>query len=515
MLFKSANTKFHVLFPAVFIFLLGFISACSANNNTVYEQLQNESLTYYIDANIGNDNNSGLSPEDAFASSKNINSIKLLPGTKVLLKSGTKYLGPIEFVGSGTSTNPIIISSYGGEEKPLIEGKGKEKFAVKIYNSSYLELRNIEITNTGNERKGGRRGIIVEAKDCKISKHIVLDNLFIHDVNGSLIKKDGGGSAILWQNHGSVLKTKFDSLIIQNCHIKNCTRNAINSRGYTNRDNWYPSTNVIIRNNLIEGVPGDGIVPIGTDGTLIEYNVMRNCPDVMPVGDAAAGIWPWSADNTLIQFNEVSGHKAKWDAQGFDSDWNCLNTTIQYNYSHDNYGGFLLVCNNGAKYNTPVNIGTKNTIVQYNISVNDGIRPYETHRSWFSPIMHISGSVENTLLFSNIFIIPEKQKTEIDRTVVQMDNWGGPWPNKTFFFKNIFSLNEVGEMKYGKDKETLAKENIIENRDFSLIENNAAEIPGWAAPYTNALNADYKTKLVNAFFKDDVEMQKLISDLNN
>lgn len=502
------------LFGLVWLFALIFtINACSANND--FEELNNDSLTYYIDANTGNDNNSGLSPEDAFATLKNLNSVKLLPGTNILLKSGTKYRGPVEFVGSGTSPNPIIISSYGGEQKPLIEGLGVEKYAVKILNSNYLELSNIEITNTGNEREAGRRGVIIEAKDCKLSKNIILDNLFIHDVNGSLVKKDGGGSAILWQNQGSNIKTKFDSLIIQNCHIKDCTRNAINSRGYTNRDNWYPSTNVIIRNNLIEGVPGDGIVPIGTDGTIIEYNVMRNCPDMMTVGDAAAGIWPWSSDNTHIQFNEVSGHKAKWDAQGFDSDWNCINTTIQYNYSHDNYGGFLLVCNNGAKYNTPVNIGTKNTIVQYNISINDGIRPYETHRSWFSPIMHISGPVENTLLFSNIFIIPEKQKTEIDRTVVQMDNWGGPWPNKTFFYKNVFSLNEVGQINYGEDKETVAKQNIIEKKGFALIEDNSAEIPGWAAPYISDFDTEYKTKLINAFFKDNAEMQKIISELNN
>ncbi len=52
---------------------------------------------------------------------------------------------------------------------------------------------------------------------------------------------------------------------------------------------------------------------------LIEYNVMRNCPDMLPDTEAAAGIWPWSCDNTLVQFNEVSGHKAPWDAQGFDS----------------------------------------------------------------------------------------------------------------------------------------------------------------------------------------------------
>jgi len=493
--------------------LLLTIHACSSNNEIEIPQI--DELTFYIDANSGNNQNSGNSPEDALTSLSRFNNTELLPGTKILIKSGTKYSGPIIFKGNGTSSLPILISSYGGDEKPLIEGKGKEKFAVKIFNSSYLEFKNIEITNTGNEPEAERRGVIIEAKDCELSKHIILDNLFIHDVNGILVKKKGAGSAILWQNHGTYHKTKFDSLIIQNCHIKNCTRNAINSRGYTNRENWYPSSNVIIRNNLIEGVPGDGIVPIGTDGTIIEYNVMRDCPDVMPKGDAAAGIWPWSSDNTLIQFNEVSGHKAKWDAQGFDSDWNCLNTTIQYNYSHDNYGGFLLVCNNGNTINTPGNIGTKNTIVQYNISVNDGIRPYETHRSWFSPIMHISGPVENTLLFSNIFIIPEKQKAEIDRTIVQMDNWGGPWPNLTFFYKNIFSLSEVGEMKYGKDKETFAKENNIVHKEFGLNEDNAREIPDWAAPYTNSLDTEFKTKLINAFFKDNDEMKKVISELGN
>ena len=504
-----------VFSPSILFFILGIVIGCTANNEMILEKPQMDSKSFYVDAAKGNDSNSGLSPDDAFATLKNIDGIALSAGTKVLLKSGTKYSGPVVFKGSGTSSEPIIISSYGGEEKPHIEGNGIEKYAIKILNSNYLKIRNIEISNTGSEPEAGRRGIIVEAKDCRLSRHIVLDKLFIHDVNGSLVKKEGGGSAILWQNHGSSINTKFDSLIIQNCHIKDCTRNAINSRGYTNRNNWYPSTNVIIRNNLIEGVPGDGIVPIGTDGALIEYNVMRDCPDVMPKGDAAAGIWPWSADNTLIQFNEVADHKAKWDAQGFDSDWNCLNTIIQYNYSHDNYGGFLVVCNNGAKYGTPTNIGTKNTIIQYNISINDGIRPYETHRSWFSPIMHISGPVENTLIHSNIFIVPDKKKEEIDRTVVQMDNWGGPWPMQTFLFKNIFSLSETGEMKYGKDKGTLAKQNTIKNKDFGLIENNSAEIPDWAAIQVNTFDSEFKTKLINTFFKEDEEIKKIISELGD
>ncbi len=66
----------------------------------------------------------------------------------------------------------------------------------------------------------------------------------------------------------------------------------------------------------------------GCDGALVEHNTMRDCARLGKEAGAAAGIWPWSCDNTVIQFNEVSDHKAPWDAQGFDSDWNCRGTVI-------------------------------------------------------------------------------------------------------------------------------------------------------------------------------------------
>lgn len=62
-----------------------------------------------------------------------------------------------------------------------------------------------------------------------------------------------------------------------------CSRNAIIWSGYYDRRNWFPNKHTIIRNNLIEQVPGDGIVPIGCDSTLIEYNVMFDSPDILPM----------------------------------------------------------------------------------------------------------------------------------------------------------------------------------------------------------------------------------------
>jgi hypothetical protein len=430
---------------------------------------------YYVDAENGNDANSGHSQQKAWASLEKVNNTVFLPGDQVLFRAGAVWEGQLELKGSGIAETPIKINRYGKGKNPAIHGEGEKLYTVLLENVEYWEVRNLEITNMGKERESRRRGVMMRAVDFGECHHIIMDSLEIHHVNGSLVKSKGGGSAIYWQNRGDSVKTRFVDLQITNCHLHHCGRNGINSSGYTNRKIWYPSLGVLIRNNLLEQIPGDGIVPIGTDGALIEYNVMRDCPDILSRQEAAAGIWPWSADNTNIQFNEVSGHKAKWDGQGFDSDWNCQNTVIQYNYSHDNYGGFLLVCNNGSNVHTNRNIGTMNTVVRYNVSINDGIRPYETRRrSWFSPAMHISGPVESTKIYNNIFIVPEKPSPEVDWTMVEMDNWGGPWPVNTWFANNIFYVERKSRFHFNGDVNTQFSHNCFYGKFGNLPEDPAA-----------------------------------------
>ncbi|MDX1284439.1 MAG: right-handed parallel beta-helix repeat-containing protein [Draconibacterium sp.] len=441
----------------LYILLCGLVLFSCTNKNI-----------YYVDSINGDDTNSGNSPKSAWKSLEKLNQTVFKPGNKILFKAGCEWDGQLEVKGIGSKEAPVKINRYGVGRNPAIHGNGEKLYTLLLHNVEYWEVRNLEITNTGVERKEKRRGVIISAENFGDCNHIVLDSLEIHHVNGSLVKSNGGGSAILWHNKGDSIKTRFIGLQITNCHLHHCGRNGINSRGYTNRENWHPSLEVVIRNNLLEQIPGDGIVPIGTDGAIVEYNVMRNCPDILSHKEAAAGIWPWSADNTIIQFNEVSGHKAKWDGQGFDSDWNCLNTIIQYNYSHDNYGGFLLICNNGGNIGSTRNIGTSNTIIRYNISVNDGIRPYETERrSWFAPTMHISGPVENTQIYNNVFIIPEKPTKNIDRTIIEMDNWGGPWPKNTLFANNIFYVNEIADFTFKKAENT----KFVNNCYYGKFEN--------------------------------------------
>lgn len=406
---------------------------------------------YYVNSITGNDKNDGTSHGNAWKTLKNVNEKVFMPGDRILFAANSHYTGQLKPQGSGRLIDgkpcPIIIDMYGEGSKPCIDGEGKFDSTLYLYNVEYWEVNNLEIINKGSERQPNRAGVYVHIKDFGTASHIQLKNLYVHDVNGSLIKKEGAGHGIRWQNEGKKRKSRFDGLLIEGCRLVRCERNGIYTWGYWQRDDWYPSLNVVIRKNLLEEIPGDGIVPIACDGALVEHNLMRNCTRLLPDGESAAGIWPWSCDNTVIQFNEVSDHKAPWDAQGFDSDWNCRNTIIQYNYSHDNEGGFLLICNNGS-VTIPYSIGNIGTIVRYNISVSDGLRAIGKHAG-FSPSFHISGPVKNTRIYNNIIYAPKKPDPKIDRSIIKMDNWGGPWPENTWFANNIFYVEDETEYIWG------------------------------------------------------------------
>ncbi|WP_225974710.1 right-handed parallel beta-helix repeat-containing protein [Arachidicoccus ginsenosidivorans] len=209
-----------------------------------------------------------------------------------------------------------MFDTYGKGNKPQIIALDHALYTIEIKNSDYITLQDLEIVNKGSVRLAGRTGVKLLCQDYGVSHRLILRGLYVHDVNGSLIKSKGGGSGIQIENKWRNKISIFDSLLIEDCVIRRTARNGIIWNAPYRRDNWHPNTHIVVRKNLLEGVPGDGIVPIGCDSALIEYNVMRDCPEILPSSEAAAGIWPWSCDNTLIQFNEVSGQKNQWDAQG-------------------------------------------------------------------------------------------------------------------------------------------------------------------------------------------------------
>lgn len=431
------------------------------------------SVSYYLDATNGNDKNSGTSSEEAWQSFDNLSRVTLKPGDKVLLKRGEVFNGELEISAQGTADQRIYVDAYGEDaEKPCIVGHDTSLYAARIYNSDYVTFQNIEIVNTGKQPLPYRSGLKIESENYGVSHNIVVNNVTVRDVNGSLVKEKGGGCGIYIVNGGKEKVSVFDRLTIENCYILRCTRNAMIWSAYSSRQEWHPSKHTVIRGNLIEEVPGDGIVPIGCDSTIIEHNVMRNCPDLLPDTEAAAGIWPWSCDNTLIQFNEVSDHKAPWDAQGFDSDWNCTGTVIQYNYSHDNYGGLALVCNSGESP-ASFNRGNIGTVIRYNVSINDGIRPKPTRAGMFSPSIHVAGPVKDTRISRNIIHANKKATADIDRTMITLDSWGG-YSDSTFISENIFYTPEESRFNLTESTNNFFEGNYYLGKFKSLPDDDKA-----------------------------------------
>ncbi|MDX5028743.1 hypothetical protein SHY53_11220, partial [Streptococcus suis] len=79
--------------------------------------------------------------------------------------------------GSGLEDAPILISSYGEGELPLLEAQGKIESVIKLYNQEYITIENLEITNldpnfstsfelnSNNNRSKILRGVHVIAED--------------------------------------------------------------------------------------------------------------------------------------------------------------------------------------------------------------------------------------------------------------------------------------------------------------------------------------------------------------
>lgn len=77
--------------------------------------------SFYV-APSGNDGNSGTSPAQPWRTLSRASQQVYQPGDSLLLQAGGVYRGTLHFRGSGNSAQPVVISSYGAGNKPLIAG---------------------------------------------------------------------------------------------------------------------------------------------------------------------------------------------------------------------------------------------------------------------------------------------------------------------------------------------------------------------------------------------------------
>ena len=383
--------------------------------------------TFYVDSQKGLDSNSGTSPAQSWQTLQKVNENHYLPGDHILFRRGSRWEGRLVLSVSGARGAPIVVDSFGSGSLPRIDGNGAVENVVSLENVQYVELRHLEITNYSAE-PGVRRGVLIAVSNFGTAHHIVVADLFIHDVNGTNERKETGG--ILFRTVGDRVPSRFDGLIIERNIVWKVDRSAIVGQSDEfARTKWFPSLHVVIRDNFAEDIGGDGIVPWATDGALIEGNIVLHCNQ--RAASYNAGIWPWSTDNSLFELNEAAYTHSTLDGEGFDSDYNSTNTRFLYNYSHDNDGGFMLICTPGRR-DPSENIGNSGTLVAYNISRDDHSR-----------IFNLSAA-DNTTIEHNAIYIGLRD----DVQVVLMSSWDG-WSSGATFRANTFDVAGTG--RYGHE----------------------------------------------------------------
>lgn len=336
-----------------------------------------QAATYHLDADAGNDSADGLTPATAWQSLAKANSIVFQPGDILCLKSGSTWSGRLQPQGSGTAGARLRIDRYGDGPKPVIHGGGIAGGAVMLENVEYWTISNLEITNNGTTEPK-KMGIQVRNDCVGTLSGIEVRDCDIHDVTGVMPNyvdgKESGGIIFQVTVSNPSVPSKWENIVIEGNTIRNVIREGIlmqsvwinkpqdPNSSWDGAGPYLPSQNVRIASNTLENIGGDGIIPWCVKNGVIEHNLVRRSNNHSG-GQGHAALWPYFCEDVVMQFNEVCETQTAYDGMAFDFDNSNQRCIYQYNYSHDNEGGFLNMCCDGN--------GNGN-IARYNISQNDG-----------------------------------------------------------------------------------------------------------------------------------------------
>ena len=251
-----------------------------------------QAATYYVDAEDGDDSNSGLSEGDAWQTLYKINDGDfLLPGDIVLLKRNQtfsdSYISPKS---SGALGNPITIDVYGNGNNPTFN-------TLYLSNSSFITIRNMNFS-------GGSYGVQITGSAGNIIKNITLQNLQV--VGGGLF--DAIYSQINTENltledititssdgHGIYLNGTSTNLT-----IKNIDMSFVATSGYAGINSRKPIINGLLSNIIIHNRRGLDL--LGVKDTIIEN---------IETSSRQFGIRSSDSDNVTIKNSTTTNHSSE------------------------------------------------------------------------------------------------------------------------------------------------------------------------------------------------------------
>lgn len=278
-------------------------------------------------------------------------SIEYQPGDSILLKKGDKWNEELTPKGSGTAKNPILISSYGTGNKPLIDRQDfkQDLTGIRLDNKSGYKIVGIEFANC-------MTGIYAEyAKGGPTQKYLWIEDCYFRD-------------SLLYQHYEDYPKRKIGlgvclfswetdkRIVMQDIMVKNCVFRRLASGFWTNSpDNFnknasfvYNFANLHFESCLFEegyqwqqGIRG---VDTGSMKNCVTHDVGRG---FMSFNGVAGAMFfrckDWIIEDCEWGFVDIG--LGSGDGEAFDWEGNCDDSIMRNCLFHDTDGpGFLLCC---------------------------------------------------------------------------------------------------------------------------------------------------------------------------
>ncbi len=352
---------------------------------------------YYVSPN-GSDTNPGTSEAAPWASVNKVNSFVFKPGDVILFQGGQSFTGCMNLISShvpgSTASNGLSVSSYGGGSFTIQancfglvqqgESKGLKTAAITVSGISGFRLSNAILRGAVGQTDGTPVGVYVETGT---GQNISITNC---DIGGFYSKNPSVVGAEIYIPAGLGNGVYVGSNTLHGLG----DASSPDDNGIEGDQGGAPSMkNVIYEKNLVyniggrpnteAGFDGNGINTNGVINGLVQYNVVHDVGGNTNTCGGPCAFMAHDSDNVTIQYNEAynvqpvssASYTNGCDWDGFDLDQSVTNSTLQYNYSHNNAGAGLL----GFDWGT-----WGNNTIRYNFSENDafGVRPIGALSVW-------------------------------------------------------------------------------------------------------------------------------------
>jgi hypothetical protein len=317
--------------------------------------------TFYV-SQLGDDANSGTSPDKPWRTISMVNVAPLGPGDTVAFEGGATFDGKIYLPPSvqGTVDSPVTLTSY-GDGRATIRNAGDT--ALYAYNTGGLTLRNLRFVGGGSASPGGDGINIYNDLPGGVKREgIRIDSIEVSDFSRDGIVIGGGNRT-----------SGFRDVRLMNLASHDNGRNGVFIYGaemYAN-SKMYVGAVRSYRNTGTPGLSfstGSGILISSVDGGLVENSIAEENGALSTSPAGPAGIWAYDSNAVTIQSNGSYSNRtgSEADGLGFDFDRSVTNSVLQYNVSSGNDGaGYFLLGKTATSFST-------GNVVRYNISENDG-----------------------------------------------------------------------------------------------------------------------------------------------